>query len=768
MKHIFSTLFFLFLAIQLSVAQSVGLVMAGGGSKGVAHIGLIRVLEENDIPIDYVAGTSIGAIVAALYAMGYTPDEMMELIKSEDFISWQTGVVGEEDLFYFKKADPTPEMVNFKIAQEESDNIFSQILPTSLVSPIPMNFAFMQLFAPYTAQADRDFDKLFVPYRAVASDIYNKQAIVLRDGDLGDAVRASMTFPFLFKPIKIDDVLVYDGGIYNNFPVDVMKEDFAPDIIIGSNVSANPIKPKGDNLMNQIENMVMHKTDYNINEEDGILIDYDLSQYGLLDFDKSDAIYAIGYEKAIELIDSIKGRIPRRVSQERRALDRTVFRSKTPELRFDSVSVSGVNSMQQTYIKRQFQQNTGTHLFDLEESKAAYFKLLSDNKLSDLVPYAIQNPESDHFTLHLNTELNNKMSLGLGTYITSGNSNLVYLGAHYQSMSLYSLNFDVNGQVGRTYNSGMLSSRVELPLNIPLYLQLMAVYSNKKYYESETLFYTDELPTFIKKAETFGKLRFGLPFLTNAKTEISLGVGSLQDTYYQSNNVNFATTLADRSRYLLIMGSLRFQKNTLNSLMYPTEGSYTSVIGAALFGQEEYLPSSKTEGVTTSEVVTPHSWLQLKGSYLEYYPMGNKFTLGLQSEILISSKGFFDNYTSTMLQAPAFTPTPHSQTVFNEAFRSTQYVTAGVIPICKLMSNLQLRSDLYAFAPFFKIQRDENNKPYYGKFLDSFSYMGELSLVYNLSFASFSICGGYYSYPKDNWYFGVNLGILLHNPSFIE
>lgn len=125
-----------------------------------------------------------------------------------------------------------------------------------------MNFAFMRIFAPYSAQANNDFNQLFVPFRAVASDVYHKRAVILRNGDLGDAVRASMSFPFVFKPIEIDSVLVYDGGIYNNFPVDVMKEDFNPDVIIGSVVATEVTKPKEDNLMTQIENMVMQKSDY--------------------------------------------------------------------------------------------------------------------------------------------------------------------------------------------------------------------------------------------------------------------------------------------------------------------------------------------------------------------------------------------------------------------------------------------------------------------------------------------------------------------------
>ena len=149
-----------------------------------------------------------------------------------------------------------------------------------------MNLVFVELFARATAACDGDFDRLFVPFRCIASDVYNKRQIVLGKGDLGDAVRASMSFPFVFKPIEIDSVLAYDGGIYNNFPTDVMRDDFHPDIIIGSVVAANPSKPKENDLMSQIENMVMQKTDYSIPDSVGILMTFKYDDVNLLDFDR--------------------------------------------------------------------------------------------------------------------------------------------------------------------------------------------------------------------------------------------------------------------------------------------------------------------------------------------------------------------------------------------------------------------------------------------------------------------------------------------------
>ena len=438
----FLLIFTAFLTLSsVSFSQTVGLVLSGGGAKGIAHIGIIQALEENNVPIDYIAGTSMGAIVGALYAMGYTPAEMIELIKSDDFASWSTGKMEEKYIYYFKKPDQTPEFASFKIGLKDSSKITPHFLPKSLINPLPMNLAFMRIFAPYTAQSGGNFNNLFVPFRAVASDVYHKRPVIFEKGDLGDAVRASMSFPFVFKPIEIDSVLLYDGGIYNNFPIDVMKKDFNPDIIIGSNVSSNPEKPKEDNLMAQIENMVMQKTDYKIKEEDGILIDFNLKEYNLLDFPKADQIFKIGYDKAVSMMDSIKSRIPRELPSETRKLQRMVFKSKTPELLFEDISIKGGNHSQQNYIRKQFQLDENK-LLDQEDVKQSYYKLLSDSKISDLIPHAVYDEESGNFKLLLNAKLEDNIAIGLGGYISSGNTNQIYLGAKYRTLSLYSLDFD--------------------------------------------------------------------------------------------------------------------------------------------------------------------------------------------------------------------------------------------------------------------------------------------------------------------------------------
>jgi NTE family protein len=132
------------------------------------------------------------------------------------------------------------------------------------------------------------------------------------------------------------------------------------------------------------------------------------------------------------------------------------------------------------------------------------------------------------------------------------------------------------------------------------------------------------------------------------------------------------------------------------------------------------------------------------------------------------------NYTASVLQAPAFTPTPHSQIVFNEAFRANQYVALGLSPILKFSKLLHFRLDMYGFAPLYEIQKETPaDNPaigiaHYGQFMRSFQYMGEASLVFRLPFLSISLYANGYSTPKSNFNFGLNIGYLIFNPKMLD
>lgn len=303
------TLLMLCLSLTLTCrAERVGIVLSGGGAKGIAHVAFLKALEDNDIPVDYIAGTSMGAIVGALYSIGYTPEEMLRLFTSKEFADWSSGTLSRDKEYFVLTNRKNPKMFNINLSPRDSVNNLFSYIPANLIRPIPMNMEFLKLFGPYTLQCGGDFDRLFVPFRCVTSDIYHKHKVVCRDGDLGEAVRQSMSFPLVFKPIERDGVLVYDGGIYDNFPVDVMAGEFHPDVMLGSNVSGPDGKPIPGNVYSQLEDMIIQNNNYDLPDSLGYKIDMPVQQFGVLDFAKAKEIYDIGYKTTVAHLDSIKAR----------------------------------------------------------------------------------------------------------------------------------------------------------------------------------------------------------------------------------------------------------------------------------------------------------------------------------------------------------------------------------------------------------------------------------------------------------------------------
>lgn len=765
MKKAFVLITFLLLLPMLLHSQKVGLVLSGGGAKGLTHIGIIRALEENNIPIDYITGTSMGAIVGSLYAMGYSPDDMEELLKSEDFQRWYSGEVEEEYMYYFKKNLPTPEFLNIRLSFRDSLNIKPQFLPSSVVNPIQMNLVFIDLYARATAACGGNFDKLFVPFRCVASDVYNKKQLVMKNGDLGDAVRASMSFPFMFKPIEIDSILAYDGGIYNNFPTDVMRDDFHPDIIIGSVVATNPTKPKENDLMSQIENMVMQKTDYSVPESEGIVMTFKYNDVNLMDFQRINELHDIGYNRTMSMMDSIKSRIHRRVNLDNIRLRRLVYRSNYPELRFKNILIEGANAQQQAYIKKEFHA-TDDKEFTYDDVKRGYFRLLSGNMISEIIPHAVFNSEDDTYDLHLKVKLEDNLSVRIGGNVSTTSSNQIYLGLSYQNLNYNAKEFTFDGQLGKIYNNVQLMGKIDFATSIPTSYRLIASISTFDYFKKEKLFSRNDKPAFNQKDERFVKLKVGLPFLSSKRAEFGLGVAKIQDRYFQKNVIDFDKDKYDKSSYSLFGGSISFNGSTMNSRQFPTQGTREELVAQIFTGKEFFYPGENEDNKKTVE--ERHSWLQLSYMKEKYHRMAEHWILGWYLKALFSSRNFSENYTATMMQAGEFAPTAHAQLMYNEAFRANQFVGVGVRPIYRFNQMFHVRGEFYTFMPIFPIERNSINKAYYGKAFSSFEYLGEVSVVCQLPFGAISAYVNHYSSPKREWNVGLTLGWQLFNYRFFE
>ena len=768
-KRAYILLIVMLLSFQATLsAQTVGLVLSGGGAKGMAHIGVIRALEENGIPIDYIAGTSMGAVIGSLYAMGYSPDEMQELISSDDFRNWYMGARDMNYQFYFKQNPPTPGIISAQVAIRDSMTV---IRPTinSLVDPLQMNLAFVDIFSGASAACGNNFDNLFVPFRAVASDVFNKNSIVLSKGTLGDAVRASMSFPFVFRPIKIDSIIAYDGGIYDNFPVDVMVNDFHPDFIIGSVVAVAPGEPEIEipdefDIMGQVTSMIMQKSDYSLDPKQGVKVEFDLRSVGLLDFHLINEVSALGYRNTMLLMDSIKSRTTARRDSSVVQMGRREFKKHIPQLRFSDIEVNGVNQAQQRYIKKEL--NATGNDFSFQDFKYGYFKLLSDDAISEIIPTTDFTEADSTFTLKLNVKLDDHPTFSFGGGLSTSVSSQLYGSVSYSHIGEVSESYLLEGQFGRSYNNAQLTTRIDMAIAIPMSLSIQAGYNNMNYFRSGAFIFSSDKfnPAVNKTVEFFGKLKMSRPFLNNYKAVFSIGAAHHKDYYSQYNEINFRNFRYDCNRHNIFGGSMMFTGNTLNAVQYPISGRSETI--RAFIGTENDLFRPQNIFSTDYHSVD-RSWLQISAHLEHYLNFTPHFTLGTLFEAYYSSRNFSNNYQASVMQAGNFRPTVNSKFVFDPDFSANSYFAAGIKPIWVINSIFHLRSEIYLFQPTRPIVNVEGQAAY-GKVLQGTQIMGELNFVAQYQRISLNAFVDVSTSSNNASMFGLTMGILMPNEWFLE
>ncbi len=738
--------------------QSVGLVLSGGGAKGIAHIGVIKALEDNDIPIDYIAGTSMGAIVGSLYACGYTPEEMMALIKSPEFGRWSMGVTDEKLTYYFSKPEQTPALITIPVGR--SDSIApASFLPHSFINPAPMNFGFMEIFSGYTAQCRGDFNRLFVPFRCVASDVEHKHKVVFADGRLEDAVRASMSFPIVFRPIDVNGVPLYDGGIYDNFPVDVMREDFAPSIMIGVDVHTPATGIQENDIMNQLESMIIQNNDYELPADEGIKIHVNASRYSLLDFDKAPAIYALGYDKAMSMMDSIKSRVTTRTPAEARNLARQVYKSRVPYVRFDSVSVSGGTPSQNEYIKYLFKAQEEHDTLGIAGARMAYYRALSPGRLSNLLPTAEYDASTGLFDLTLKASVKNSLTAGIGGYFTTSSSNMLYLSGSYRSLSFSSMDAQLGIWLGQSYQAGSFTGDMVLKTTTPSSIGVQVVASRHKFSEDDRMFYNLNSPTFVTCGEVITRLRYQMA--AGRSGEWSLGAGyvlSMRD-YNPGVDINRQRSRFDTGQ---LLGQYIY--NTLDNTLSPTSGTFIKASAAAFTGKYRF--RIEEGNGTTMSPAENRTWGEVHFDGGIYGSLGTKWALGGRVTGVYSTLGLLGNYYATVANAPGFNPTPTSYDTFNPSFHANQYVTAGIIPMWMPINNVCVKAELHAFMPMRRFIHESDEGVSYGSWFApaGLEFFGELSAGYNFQATSLRAYLNYKTGTNAGWGVGVAFGIFILAP----
>ena len=427
------TLLFIFLSFLGTVSAQeknqvtkpkIGLVLSGGGAKGSAHIGVLKVIDSLGIKIDYIAGTSAGAIVGGLYASGYSASQIDSLFRKIDFDK----VI----------ADKMPRASQSFYDKEKADRYILTLPFHNKTVGIPKAMSKGQNFFNLLSDLTRhvhdvtDFNKLPIPFACIATDLETGKGIVLNKGFLPEAIRASSSFPSLLDPVIIDGKMLSDGGIISNYPIKILKE-MGADIIIGVDVQDSLLKQEdlqsATAILMQIVSFGMYADMKKNIEMTNIYIKPDsISNYTVTDFDKYEVIYKLGHKSALENIAALK-----KLSSDYKKLDNKKIIVKVKDsIIVNKFTFNGSSSYTNEYLQGKLKIKT-PDIVSVKNFKSGINNLVATKNFNSIY-YRFKN--------------NNEVAISLKE---NPDKEFIKLGAHYDNLSQIGilLNYTIKNPLGK-------------------------------------------------------------------------------------------------------------------------------------------------------------------------------------------------------------------------------------------------------------------------------------------------------------------------------
>ncbi|MDL2319521.1 patatin-like phospholipase family protein [Alistipes sp. OttesenSCG-928-B03] len=423
--------------------KSVGVVLSGGGAKGVAHISCLRALEEAGIPIDYIAGTSMGAIIGGLYAIGYSTHVLDSLVRTQDWNTLVYDRVSRSNLSFGAKEANERYLVTVDFARGKGVE-----LPSGIISGNNVYNLLYELTFGY--HDSLDFRKLPIPFACMAYDMVTGNVITLDHGYLPDAIRASMSIPGAFQTVTLDSMVLVDGGIGNNFPADVVKE-MGADILIGFDVGA-PLRTK-DELTSfaAVFDQITSFTALENNERNRAMVDLyihpDITGYSAASFsaDAIDTLLRRGEEAAAAHWDDIVAMKQKIGIDDSFRPDRIEEIALNPPIPVREIAFEGIESENERVLRKiiGIRENTVVSGDDLRQ---AVTKLAGTSSLTD-VQYRLEGDSTFRVVFSVRERHRNTISAGLR--FDTEEAAAILLNVRYAGNRMTNSYFDLTGRLGR-------------------------------------------------------------------------------------------------------------------------------------------------------------------------------------------------------------------------------------------------------------------------------------------------------------------------------
>ncbi|MCH8556183.1 MAG: patatin-like phospholipase family protein [Balneolia bacterium] len=371
---------------EITSETKLGLTLSGGGAKGFAHLGILKVLEEVGMPIDYITGTSMGALVGGLYAMGYSIEFIENLAFSLDWDDLFSDEIRRRHIPMEEKDWDSVYLVTLPIIEKSIG------LPSGVVAGQRIEMLLNQLTWPYPGH--QDFMDFPIPFACVATDLETGEAVVFTEGFPAEAIRASISIPSVFMPKRVDGRILIDGGVVRNLPVEEALE-LGSDIVIGVNVSS-PLMGADEifNILDIMDQTVSFQISKNIHRSmeltDIMMVDHDIFDFNILDFDKAKDIVDKGEELARMYYDELK-ELADQLNEARGTLPTyPAIAERENMIYMSQIEILGVDDGSENQVKSKLMLEPGTYItleditlgieniYGLQFYNSVSYKLLND------------------------------------------------------------------------------------------------------------------------------------------------------------------------------------------------------------------------------------------------------------------------------------------------------------------------------------------------------------------------------------------------------
>jgi len=724
----------------------IGLVLSGGGARGAAHIGVLKALEAEGVQVDCIVGASIGALIGGYYAAGWTPEEMEEVLISGVF---EDRILGQaSSRFRFKEASPASVLFDLRWSRGP------RMVKSSLVSSLDLDYSMMEELAPATMGCNQNFDGLHIPFRCVASNVLTKTDTVFASGDLATCIRASMAFPFYLPPVWMDGQPMYDGGLYNNVPIDIMIREFNPDLILVSSVLSDEVDVQSDDLMSQLEALIVRAQPAKESSDSIVIIKPELT-LSTFDFSRFESAIKSGEEECLKTLKN-NSLIEIKIEENGEVPNRATYRSNLPAFRVGSCEVTGLSPEQKQYATRIL-------MNQVPEEGAVRFRnnlklLESDPHIGRIRPWATWDSTAQCFDIQMEIEEEREHIVEVGGSFPSNQSGFGFLGMAYQRFKRFPVNVHGRLHFGSFYSAGELTSRFDFYRSFPFAVECFLMEHRFQYTRSVPTFFQELSPAFLITEEREAGVRLTSPTGIHGV----LGMNFIQmrtlDRSYSDwlfNPVDTSDSEAFRGRVAEIHWSLDTRPNA----QLARKGRYVGARIQRFVGQAN---ADFRESDLWIQSRRNLAFLRFRLEAAEMIPLwNNRLALGYHAALSLSDEPLRSTYRSSLAQSMSYTPMLGSKARFLESFRALNFVAAGGVLDIQVLQNAFVRAEVHAFQALPGIYQAEKGPAYRDR--TPTRIMAGFRVHSDFSIGPISLGLEYYESERDPWYVELHWGYRIFN-----